>query len=90
MNERIKELCKQAGFVGDDMYPIFGTSQETALKNLTELIVKDIMADLEKMREEYANPYGMYQPVEYYDRQAAKESAMEDALDTIRYKFEVQ
>jgi hypothetical protein len=41
MNDRIKELCVQAGFVGDDMYPIFGTSQETALKNLAELIVKE-------------------------------------------------
>jgi hypothetical protein len=48
-----------------------------------------VMDDLEKMRENYANP-GMYEPIEYYDRQAAKEVAMEDALDTIRYNFGVK
>jgi hypothetical protein len=47
------------------------------------------MADLEKLRAEYANP-DMYESVEYYDRQAAKESALEDALDTIRYNFGVK
>lgn len=39
MNERIRELAEQAGFVGESMWPIFGTSQETALNNFAELIV---------------------------------------------------
>ena len=89
MNERIQELIKQASYniMETNGAPII--SNEFNKEKFAELIVKSVMADLEKMREEYANPYGMYQPVEYYDRQAAKESAMEDALDTIRYNFGV-
>ena len=41
MNERIKELAAEAGFIGESMYPIFGTCQETALKNFAELIVRE-------------------------------------------------
>ena len=41
MNERVKELAFQAGFVGESMNPIFGTCQETALKNFAELIVEE-------------------------------------------------
>jgi hypothetical protein len=41
MNERIKELAFMAGFVGNDMYPIFGTCQQTALANFAELIVQE-------------------------------------------------
>jgi len=40
MNGRIKELCNQAGFFGENMYPIVGTTQEDALKNLVDLVVK--------------------------------------------------
>lgn len=42
MNEEMKALCIQAGFIGENMYPIFGTCQEAALKNLIELVRKDI------------------------------------------------
>ena len=42
MNERIKELAFQAGFIGESMNPIIGTSQVTALENFAELIVRDI------------------------------------------------
>jgi len=48
-----------------------------------------VMADLEKLRAEYANP-DMYESVEYYDSMRAKESALEDALDTIQYNFGVE
>lgn len=41
MNERMQELAFQAGFVGESMNPIFGTCQETALKNFAELIVRE-------------------------------------------------
>jgi len=41
MNERIKDLCLQAGFIGESMNPAFGTCQETALNNLVELIVRE-------------------------------------------------
>ena len=41
MNERIRELLKQAGFIGEGMNPIVGTCQETALKNFAELIIRE-------------------------------------------------
>lgn len=41
MNQRVKELMTQAGFVGENMYPVFGTSQQTALQNFAEMIVKE-------------------------------------------------
>lgn len=51
MNERIRELAFQAGFVGESMNPIFGTCQETALKNFAELIVKECMTICEDVAE---------------------------------------
>lgn len=41
MNEKIKELAVRAGFVGESMYPIFGTCQETALNNFAQLIIQN-------------------------------------------------
>ena len=53
MNERIKELAFQAGFVGESMNPIFGTCQETALKNFAELIVRECL----KVGEDYSEDF---------------------------------
>ena len=47
MNERIKELAAEAGFIGESMYPIFGTCQETALKNFAELILRECISKAE-------------------------------------------
>lgn len=41
MNQKLKDLAFRAGFVGESMYPIFGTSQETALATFAELIIKE-------------------------------------------------
>ena len=42
MNERIEQLCKRAGFIGEGFQnTVIGTSQETALENLAELIVRE-------------------------------------------------
>ena len=82
MNERIRELMKQS--MVEHQFDIRFSPEKFA-----ELIVESVMADLEKLRAEYANP-GMYESVEYYDSMRAKESAMEDALDTIRYNFGVE
>jgi hypothetical protein len=42
MNERIKELAEQAGFIGKGFQnTVMGTCQETALENFAELIVRD-------------------------------------------------
>jgi hypothetical protein len=84
MNERIRALAEQAT---KQYSPTYYTQEW--IQGFSELIVKSVMADLEKLRAEYANP-DMYESVEYYDRQAAKESALEDALDTIRYNFGVE
>jgi hypothetical protein len=92
MNERIRELAEQAGMTDDKFGMFFAKDKHDEdgvdLEKFSELIVKSVMADLEKLRAEYANP-DMYESVEYYDRQAAKESALEEALDTIRYNFGV-
>ena len=58
MNERIKELAFQAGFVGESMNPIFGTCQETALKNFAELIVRECAGLFPNMYVEIENEYG--------------------------------
>ena len=43
MNERIRELCKRAGFIGEGFQnTVIGTCQETALENLAELIVEEM------------------------------------------------
>jgi hypothetical protein len=81
MNERIRELIKQS--MVEYQFDIRFSPEKFA-----ELIVKSVMADLEKLRAEYANP-GMYESVEYYDSMRAKESALEEALDTIQYNFGV-
>ena len=53
MNNKIKDLALRAGFVGENMYPIFGTSQETALRNFAELIVEECA----KVSEEHSRVY---------------------------------
>jgi hypothetical protein len=92
MNERIQELVERFAqdFLnrsGHDMREYEPFLEESRI--FAESLVQSVITDLEKLREEYANP-GMYEPVEYYDRQAAKEVAMEDALDIIRYNFGVK
>lgn len=47
MNEQIKELAFQAGFIGESMYPILGTTQEQALDNFAELIIKDVIKSVD-------------------------------------------
>ena len=42
MNDKMRELCHCAGFVGDNLdNTVIGASQETALKNLIELVAED-------------------------------------------------
>jgi hypothetical protein len=45
MNKRMKDLAFRAGFIGESFNPIFGTCQETAIKNLIELVAEEC-ADL--------------------------------------------
>lgn len=42
MNDKMRELCLRAGFVGEGLSnTMFGTTQETALKNLIELVAEE-------------------------------------------------
>jgi hypothetical protein len=48
MNEKIKQLCEQAGFSGEGFHNTqVNTCQETALKNFAELIVKECVGVVE-------------------------------------------
>jgi len=48
MNERMRELAKQAGFIGTNLHnTVIGTTQETALQNFAELIVQECMNNME-------------------------------------------
>jgi hypothetical protein len=92
MNERIKELIEKfaqelfnrSGYDMRKYEPFLEESQIFA-----ESLLMSVIADLEKLREEYANP-GTYESDEYYVRQAAKEVAMDDAMSTIRYNFGIK
>lgn len=44
MNERIRKLANHAGFIGERLSPVVGTTQETALVNFAELIVNELHA----------------------------------------------
>lgn len=57
MNDRAKELAFQAGFIGESMYPVIGTCQETALENFAELIIKECINTLEFHGCDDAVPY---------------------------------
>ena len=49
MNERIRELAEQSGFVGESMNTVFGLSQAAALEKFAELIVKECGVALSPM-----------------------------------------
>jgi hypothetical protein len=47
--ERFRELAFRAGFVGDSLYPVFGTCQETALRNFAVLIVEECVDHIKRV-----------------------------------------
>jgi hypothetical protein len=59
------------------------------LEKFAELIVKDCLAKLLSLKEGYDDP-GTYESTEYYQRMEAKSLAMEEAIDEIKYRFEVK
>jgi hypothetical protein len=91
MNERIRELAHQADLVikknnGNDFR--FG-AMDPKLEKFAELIVQDCLAKLLSLKEGYDDP-GTYESTEYYQRMEAKSLAMEEAIDEIKYRFEVK
>jgi hypothetical protein len=92
VNERIKELARQAGMrecslgYGMPENVLWGEQQ---IQEFAELIVKDVLEYLEFERSMYANP-GTYQSREYYERMDAKENALSDAIGDIKSKYGVK
>ena len=75
MNERIKELLKQAGFIGEGFNnTVMGTCQETALENFAELIVKEC-ADIAKHHVMNISTYG---DAEFVNEQIRKHFGVEE------------
>ncbi len=44
MNQVLKDIAFRAGFIGESMYPVLGTTQESALENFAEMIVRECAA----------------------------------------------
>ena len=92
MNERIKELAKQARDQTEK-----GTLFEIGLaeysEKFAEMLIQECLSILKESQEHYANPI-KFEPaedhVEYYIAMSAKEYAMADAISDIKYRFEVE
>jgi hypothetical protein len=92
MNERIKKLAEQAGgefypgFLGS---PNFIKFREEDFEKFAELLAKDFLSVLEYRRKKYANlDRCMYE--ECYISCSAKESVLEDVIDTLKSRYEVE
>lgn len=68
MNERIKSLAFQAGFVSESMYPILGTTQEQALNTFAEFIVRKCAAlqSLRSTKRDGFDAYGDAEAIKKY------------------------
>lgn len=58
MNENLKELATKSGFVGESMFPVFGTSQETALTYFAKELIDSANLS-EYQRKTIYERYGM-------------------------------
>jgi hypothetical protein len=86
MNQRFKELCAKAGFIGESMFPVIGTCQETALQNLIELVAKEC---LNVVNQNIHGPCGIYD-YSYTDENAAADSRAQSIYADISYHFGVK
>lgn len=84
MNERIRELLIEAH--KQTKGGIYNGHPSEWTEKFAELLVQSIIDLLEKDRENYDNP-GMYRPSDYYDSMEAKETAISDAIDSIKYTY---
>lgn len=83
MNERIFELIQeQNGFVGLEW-------SEDDKRQFAESVIRSVLNELVIMKERYENPDPYVPDESYYDRMDGKVSAMEDANDHIRWKFNI-
>lgn len=94
MKERFMELAGQAGLYVDlegSPWPRCMSAEEceAAYKKFAELIVKDFLSVLEYERGYYSDPGG-YQDEEYYIQCAAKVYVLDDVIDTVKSRYEVE
>ena len=84
MNGRIFELIQeQNGFVGLEW-------SEDDKRQFAESVIRSVLGELAIMQERYENPDPYIPDDAYYDRMDGKVSAMEDARDHIRWKFDLK
>lgn len=84
MNERIFELIQeQNGFSGLEW------SEQTKAE-FAQSVLHAVLNELAIMQERYENPDPYVPDEAYYDRMDGKVSAMEDARDHIRWKFDLK
>lgn len=90
MNEQIREFSKKAKEYADGYddrsTPIWYQKYE---ENFAELILKECISLMDRQKAYYADP-GTYESSEYYDRCEAKESAFDEAADSIKYNFDIK
>ena len=85
MNEQIKELAEQAGWMMGSEVDGF----TTRLEKFAELIVRECASLMESEKDYYSKP-GSYESREYYERMSAKEDAFDDAARMIKSHFGVE
>jgi hypothetical protein len=89
MNERIRELAEQNRFIHSWMPPGEQYELLQRYEKFAKLLIKDVLSELEYERGYYANPQG-YQEEEYYIRCEGKVSVLEDVIDTLKSRYEVE
>jgi hypothetical protein len=89
MNERIKQLAEQNGFIHNWMPPGEQYELLQRYEKFAKLFVKDFLSVLEYEREVNNNPQG-YQDEEYYIRCEGKVSVLDDVIDTLKSRYEVE
>ena len=83
MNEQIKQLAEQAGFVGRNMQPTFGMCQETALKNFAKLVAKRCIDEIETYQIPCGNSAAGEMACEW------THDALKDIRDSIKQQFDI-
>lgn len=86
MTKLIRELAREAGIkLAHDESLALGFL-DTKHKKFAESIVNKLVDLLEEDRTSYAD-VGTYESSEYYVRMKAKEEAIADAIDRVKYLF---
>ena len=89
MNERIKELAEQNGFIHNWMPPGEQYELLQRYEKFAKLLIKDVLSELEYERGYYSDPAG-YQDEEYYIQCAAKVYILDEVIGTIKHRYEVE